>query len=348
MRFFAVLSAVSAVAATAVRTPLKQGADSNIPLYAPEVTVVIPSKDYVVKLECPGCPFAVETNTGVSWQHPPQDNVLVRIHLFMGLMRLTSPQLLEFAIDSYDPELDPTLLLNKHRILPLGPMPIDLKAFQVPANVTSYDITQLWLRPSGSGVYMPLQYEHTVMRTQNSDQLLIQFDVTGLPSQETDGTHYRTLDAAPMMRLEGDYRKLVQLLMREDDNTREMFIDDIQVVARKDRALPYRMKCGSLAMEQTAFDPTEWDQYGKIGTLMRLLKLVIGKLCDFWLHSALVLPLSLLLILGLVMLQRQIWQREQEKNSFDDDAEDALLGSGYDDAPPAYADIPVIKIEEYE
>jgi hypothetical protein len=57
-----------------------------------------------------------------------------------------------------------------------------------------------------------------------------------------------------------------------------------------------------------------------------------------------------MLILGLVMLQRRIWQRQQEKDSSDDDAKSALLGSGYKKAPPAYAyaDIPMIKVEVYD
>jgi hypothetical protein len=349
MRFFTALSALSAVAITADRTPLNQGADPSTPAHASEVFLVEPNENYLVKLECPGCPFAVESSSGVSWQHPPQDNVLVRSPLHIKTtMKLTSPQILIFTIG----RSGHILYLNERPILPLGPMPLFLKGLQVPANVTWDDMTQLWQQPSMLGGHLPLQYEHTVLRTEDPGQLVFQFDVTGLPSQDTNDTHYRTLDAAPMMRLEGEHRKLVQLVMREDKNTHKMLIDDIKVVARKDRALPYRMKCGSLAMEQTAFNPMEWDEYGKIGTSVRSLKLVLSKIGEFGFkylqHSSLVLPVALLLVLGLVMFQCRIWQRQQKMDSFDDDAEDALLGSEFKDAPPAYADIPVIKIEEYE
>jgi hypothetical protein len=157
-------------------------------------------------------------------------------------------------------------------------MPIYFNAWQVPANVPTDNVTQLWLRPSMSGVYLPLQYEHTVLRTKESDQLLIQFDVTGLPLQETNDARYPTLDAAPMRKLEGEDRNRVQPLVREQNNTRQIFIDDIQVFARKDRALPYRMKCGRLAMEQTALDPTEWDEHGRFGTLRGYRTLYLASL----------------------------------------------------------------------
>lgn len=62
--------------------PPSQLADQNASQYAPEITVVEVNQTYVVKLDCQGCPFAVEaTNTEVLWQQPPQDNALVCISL---------------------------------------------------------------------------------------------------------------------------------------------------------------------------------------------------------------------------------------------------------------------------
>jgi hypothetical protein len=57
--------------------------------------------------------------------------------------------------------------------------------------------------------------------------------------------------------------------------------------------------------------------------------------------------LALSLALFVLVIRRVYQQRKQES---EDDAEFALLDTeyGYDDAPPAYADIPLIKIEEYD
>jgi hypothetical protein len=147
-----------------------------------------------------------------------------------------------------------------------------------------------------------------------------------------------------------DEQKLVQVLLRNETN--ELFIEDVQVVARRDRAQPYRMKCGRLAMVQTVFDPTEWDKYGKIGTESRLQNMIVDKISDVWSddfqHNALVLPLALVLAFGIFMLRRWYVRRQQERSVAEDDAEIALLNGDYEDAPPAYADIPVIKIEEYD
>lgn len=230
-------------------------------------------------------------------------------------------------------------------------MPLNINAWQVPANVTTDDMKLPWLGPIVWGVQLPLQYEHTVLRTEEAGQLWIQFDVTGLPLSETNDPRFPYLGGEPVM-LDGEDRKLVQLLLRQQNETSEMFIEDIQVVTRKDRAQPYRMKCGRLAMVRTTFDPTEWDEYGKIGTSSRVQNLVVGKVGDFWSDyvepNMVVLALALWLAIGVIMFRRQYWQRQQEKRLLDGDAEFALPGLGYEDAPPAYANLPVIKIEEYD
>ena len=229
-------------------------------------------------------------------------------------------------------------------------MPLNINARQVPANITTDDMTLLG--PTRWGVQLPLQYEHTVLRTQEGeDSFWVQIDVTGLPLGETNDPRFPYLEAEPV-RMDQKGQKLVQLLLRQQNQTNELLIEDIQVVAREDRVQPFRMKCGRLAMVQTAFDPTEWDEYGKLGTSSRLQNLLVGTVGDFWSdymqYNLLVLPLALLLALGMVALRRCYQRRQQEKAVVEDDAEIALLSSQYDDAPPAYADIPVIKIEEYD
>jgi hypothetical protein len=230
-------------------------------------------------------------------------------------------------------------------------MPLNINAWQVPANITTDDMTLLWLGPTAWGVQLPLQYEHTVLRTEEVGQLWIQFDVTGLPLGKSNDPRFPYLDAEPVT-LDGADRKIVQLLLRQQNETSEMSIEDIQVVSRQDRAQPYRMKCGRLAMVRTAFDPADWDEYGKTGTSERTKNLIVGKVGDFWSdyvqNNMLVIPIALLLLLCIGALRRWYGRRQQEKDCVDDDTEIALLSSGYEDAPPAYADIPTIKIEEYD
>jgi hypothetical protein len=204
-----------------------------------------------------------------------------------------------------------------------------------------------------SAVSMPLQYEHTVLRTEQSGQLWLQFDVTGLPLKEINDPRFPAAMGNPV-KLDGEDRKLVQLLLRQENETSEMFIEDIQVVARKDRVQPYRMKCGRLAMVQTAFDPMEWDEYGRFGTSERLFNLAIGKDGDSWSdyfkHNLHRFAYVLLVVMALVVVRRHYQLKRQQRGFTEDDVEVALLGAEYDDAPPPYADvsIPEIKIEEYD
>jgi hypothetical protein len=184
----------------------------------------------------------------------------------------------------------------------------------------------------------PLQYEHTVLRTQEQGQQWIQFDVTGLPYDAINDPRYPSLPTEAMP-VDKEDQKLVQLRLQRNPETDELFIQDIQVVTRADRVQPYRMKCGRLAMAQTAYDPREWDKYGKYGTWERIQNRVMGEV-GTW---------SLALSLALFVLAVRRWY-QQRKQEVEDDAEFALLDTeyGYDDAPPAYSDIPLIKIEEYD
>ncbi|KAF1941130.1 hypothetical protein EJ02DRAFT_423350 [Clathrospora elynae] len=316
---------LSAVVAASFTPPIKHESDpSFIKDLAPVITTVEANRSYVVKLECVGCPFAViENELHMSWEQPPRDNSLF----------------LKFDVD----KSNSALLLNGHRILPLDPMPLFVNALQWPTNVTKDTIIQLIktdFKPTlPRHQEFPLQYEHTLLRTEEAGQLWFQFNVTGLPWGATN-------EPVKMGQ------KVVQVLLREQGSGNGISIEDIQVVEAKDRVQPYKMKCGKLAMVRTAFDPNEWDEYGKFGTWSRLWNLVMGSMGDFWFnnlqHNALMLPLALLLAVSIFLARLLYQQRHQENVSRDgdDDAETALLGR--EDAPPPYADIPVIKIEEYD
>ena len=77
----------------------------------------------------------------------------------------------------------------------------------------------------------------------------------------------------------------------------------------------------------------------------------MGRLGDFWLdkleENALLLPLTFLFAICMVMARR-LYQIRQQGRLCREDAETALLGRDSDDTPPPCANIPVIKIEEYD
>ncbi|KAJ4355048.1 hypothetical protein N0V95_003266 [Ascochyta clinopodiicola] len=306
-----------------------------VPEFAPEITVVEEQKSYVVKLDCPDCPFLVKKSfVESSWQK--QENSL----------------LLKFDVKDAPSQsnLIPTLHVNGHPILPLGAMPLYVDAHQVAANLTQETMDNMLrdrlLDPDFAWQTkyhkFPLQYEHVLLRTETSGRWWVQFDVTGLQYGE----------AGEPVHFQADH-KLVQILIKHVKRTEksqgELLIDIIQVVETAQRVQPIRMKCGKLAMVKTSFDPNEWDEYGKLGSWSRVWSMVFGKIGQYWedhiQHDALLMPLALLL--AFVIFFARVWyqKRQQEKGL---DAEYALLESAHDDLPPSYSDIPIIKIEEYD
>jgi hypothetical protein len=252
-------------------------------------------------------------------------------------MQINLQQRLELTIDDIHHDKS-VLLLNGDIILPLDATPPSITAQQLPVNIKSNVLGSDGYSLLPWPVISPLQYEHTVLRTEELDQHWVQFDVTGLPFDAMKDPRYPPLAAEAMM-LDKKEQKLVQLRLQRQPETDELFIQEIQVVARADRVQPYRMKCGRLAMVQTSYDPREWDKFGKFGTWERMQNRVMGEI-GTW-------SLALSLALFVLVIRRVYQQRQQE---VEDDAEFALLDAeyGYNDAPPAYADIPLIKIEEYD
>ncbi|KAG9185645.1 hypothetical protein G6011_06976 [Alternaria panax] len=317
MRPFALL-ALSAAATAATTPPTVPDHDEVVEMEA--------GRTYTVKLDCIGCPVRTWTSQHkAEWLHPSPNNSL----------------LLEFDMT----EFNDALLLNGKRIFPLDPMPLHINALQVPTGVKQDETDsedEATSEPNKhSGLMFPLQYQHTIFRAKDPEHVWLQFNVTGLPWGET-----------PEPIKMG--QKTIQILLRKEYDENFEFdqnlggkyildIKDVQVVEAKDKAQPPRMKCGKLAMAQTTFDPSEWDEYGKIGTWSRTWDFLVGRL-----HlggNALLLPLLALLAASLVMARRVFLRRQQENFDTDSDSETALLGR---DAPPPYADIPVIKIEEYD
>jgi hypothetical protein len=204
------------------------------------------------------------------------------------------------------------------------------------------------------GVQMPLQYEHTVLRTQEQGEIWVQFDITELPLDELSDPRHTGFVGEPY-KMDSEEQKLVQLRIHTNKETGELSIEEISIVKRTDRVQPYRMKCGRLAMVQTTYNPREWDTYGKYGTWKRIQNMVEEKASEFWfdwLQHVIRFPLGLLVAGCAVLAYRRFEQiRAARKATIADDAEFALLDSAYDDmydVPPAYADLPIIKIEEYD
>jgi len=311
MRPFALLG-LSALATAAITRPTTS--DHN------EVIEEEAGREYTVKLECVGCPLRAWTSPHkAEWLHPAPKNSL----------------LLKFVLT----EFNDALLLNDQRIFPLDPMPLNINAKQVTNEVeqeeTDADSEDASNPNKHSRIMFPLQYEHTIFRADEPELWWLQFNVTGLPWGET----------AEPIKLG---QKSVQILVRkEHDENMEgghiLSIEEVLVVSAKGKMPPPRMKCGKLAMMQTTFDPREWDEYGRFGTLSRAWNAFVGRIQVG--KDALLLPLFALLAASLVMARRLFLQRQQEKPGTDSEAETALLGR---DAPPPYADIPVIKIEEYD
>jgi len=287
----------------------------------PAITVVQENRTYAVKLECAGCPFVSwQRPHEAEWQHPPPDNSLM----------------LMFKLD----ESNSALLLDDHRIFPLDPMPLHIGAMQVPNDLDKGALDLQMVRgfklDTPDRMRFPLQYEHSVFRADGPGSMWLQFNVTGLAFGEN----------AEPFRLG---QKVVQVLLRAEhrDEEYKLSIGDVQIVEAKNMAQAPRMECGKLAMMKTAFDPTEWDEYGKFGTWSRTWNLVIGRLGEYWSDhledNMMLLPLVALFAVSIVMASRLYQSRQQDDGDLD--AETALLGRY---APPPYRDIPVIKIEEYD
>lgn len=218
-------------------------------------------------------------------------------------------------------------------------MPLHIDAFQVNANFSKTHMDKAiklqlmdesWNLGTKFGRF-ELQYEHTVVATRESGKSWIQFDVTGILYPSATYTQ----DPMGYYELKAEGQKLVQILLHETTEPRELFIEDVQLVERKDREKPYTMPCGRLAMVQTTFKPLEWDDYGKIGTWSRWFNLLWSKTGDLFLGNLISLPILGVVVPALVLL-RWMARRQRQKVALpaEDDVEAALLDSEHEDTTP--------------
>ena len=236
------------------------------------------------------------------------------------------------------------LLLNGQSIAPLAPLPLGIQAYQAHANLsraTVDKITEMHMLDSSWNLgtkfgRFDLQYEHSVVGTKAFGKTWIQFDVLG--------AHLTGCRKPRSYMLDKEGQKMVQVLVAQHPDHEQLFIEDIQVVERKDRLQPYRMDCGRLAILQTQYNPLEWDYYGQFGTMTRSWHLLLWKTGHFVSRNGLVL-IIVAVVFGAVTLVRRRVDRLQQR-SVVDDAEVALLAPEPDDVPPQYDQIADLEDKE--
>ncbi|KAF1950551.1 hypothetical protein CC80DRAFT_496791 [Byssothecium circinans] len=337
MRYSAVIASLVAVAAarnrwTGVDTKWATHPDETadwyaaqgeaVPEVADSVTTIEEGKSYIVKVDCLGCPFRgrelyelVET-----WQEPAQENSL----------------LLNFTLDTDSP----ALLLDDHRIAPLAPMPLAIKAFQTPANVSkdtmdkmvkSHMLDESFVLGTKYGKF-ELAYEHSVVGTEKPGRYYIQFDITDV--------HIRGSANPGSYSLNKEGQKVAQVLLQQDLVTGALHIEEVKTVERKDLAKPFLMKCGRFAIVKTVFNPLEWDSFGQFGSFSRGWNVLVHRTIKFLMGPGLLLIVLTAVVGGVMALKKRIAKRQGTVVLVENDAEAALLGNDYDDAPPEYDDVP--------
>ncbi|KAH7130139.1 hypothetical protein B0J11DRAFT_457129 [Dendryphion nanum] len=307
----------------------------ELPHHAQVLTTVEEGKSYIVKLPCLGCPLQERHTDGNVVEVPTE-------------WSLNNGLLLNFTVDnSY-----PAILLNGDPIVPLAERPPNVQAFQVLGNtsadtmnniVSSHMLDASW-KVGTKYARFELQYQHTLLGTENPNEKWLQFDVTGIVMRSPQNLVYH-LDKISQMIVQFQFAQETH-----EDQTTTVSITNFELPRRKSRRTPIKMKCGKFAMIQTNYNPLEWDYYGRIGTWPRTFAKMSSKTFHFIESNAFVL-VALVAVFGLykfVVTWRIVAQRRAEAAMIKDqqDVEFALLTSpDFDDdeeydAPPDYDDVP--------
>ncbi|KAF2503081.1 hypothetical protein BU16DRAFT_555105 [Lophium mytilinum] len=283
-----------------------------LPEIAAPITTVHEHDNYVVKLECLGCPFRVREYgvRGEHWQENPQDNSL----------------LFNFSIA----EDKHSLLVNGRQIYPLA-LPAKIYSFQVPANLSANVMHKMvdmrmmdssWMVGTQYGSF-EISFEHTTMMTNERLVQLLQFDIT----------HAEIRGENPgVALLNQPKQKLIQLKLSHENIQEGLKIKSIELVEQGEKMTHAIMPCGKEAPRFTqVFRFTEWDYYGHIGTLKWTWNKTIGETGD-WIsdHSFLLAALAIVLI----VLKRRINQRRKAKRAIDDPEAALLIVEDDEEAAP--------------
>jgi len=232
---------------------------------------------------------------------------------------------------------DGALFLDGKSVAPLAPLPLGIQAPQVHANLsrdTMDKVTDMEMLDTNWDLgtkfaHFDLQYEHSIVGTKELGKTWIQFDVLG--------AHLISCRKPRSYMLNKEGQRMVQVLINRHLDDQQLYIEDIQVVERKDRVQPFRMECGRLAIVQTQYNPLEWDYYGQFGTLTRSWHMLLWKTGHFFSRNGLVLIVLAVIFVAVTLVRRRL--ALLQKKSVVDDAEIALLAVEYEEAPPEYGDV---------
>jgi len=276
-----------------------------LPEIAAPITTVHEQENYVVKLECLGCPFRVREygQTVEHWQENPQENSL----------------LFNFSIT----EDKHSLLVNGIQIEPLS-LPAKVFAYQVPANLSANIMDKMidmkmmdnsWNVGTQYGNF-EISFEHTTMMTEEHLVQLLQFDITH--------ADYRYGQNPGVAILNQPEQKLIQLKLSRESMAVGLKIKSIELVQQGEKITKAIMPCGKQAPRFTqVFRATEWDYYGHIGTWLWTFNKITDEGAD-WAFGHIPHFVIAALIIGLVVIRRRILQKREAKNAIED-LEAALL-----------------------
>ncbi|KAF2817106.1 uncharacterized protein BDZ99DRAFT_404513 [Mytilinidion resinicola] len=286
-----------------------------LPEIAAPITTVHEHENYVVKLECLGCPFRVREYGQVveHWQENPQDNSL----------------LFNFSIA----EDKRSLLVNGKQIYPLV-LPANIYSYQVPANLSADIMRKMvdmrmmdksWNVGTQYGSF-EISFEQTTMMTNERLVQLLQFDITH--------AEIRWIQNPGVALLNQPKQKLIQLKLSQENMREGLKIKSIELVEQGEKITHAKMPCGKEAPRFTqVFRATEWDYYGHIGTLAWTWKKATGEATD-WLFDHTYLLFALVFVL--VFLRRRIQQRREAKRAIEDPEAGLLIIEDDEEAAPEH------------
>lgn len=171
-----------------------------------------------------------------------------------------------------------------------------------------------------------LQYEHAVVATHVRGRNWVQFDVLGIHMMHghNQGKYF----------LDKQGQRMVQVLLREEPDSRALHIEEVQVVEREGKAKPFKMQCGKYAIVKTQYNPLEWDFYGKLGTVSRVWHLLAWKLHEY------IMQIGFASILVVGFIRWRFYQAQKRElaadRAWEADLEAAALVYDYEDSPPDY------------
>ncbi|KAI9708204.1 MAG: hypothetical protein M1820_004158 [Bogoriella megaspora] len=285
----------------------------EVPPIADSVTEVKPGLNYIVKLDCLGCPFDVRgTYIWDQYEQPGRPNSL----LFN--FTLSRNQL--------------SLLLNGESIFPLRQRRSGLQAYQVEANASAGLLQNIinhemldesWKLGTRFGTY-DISFDATLQSEAGPRQTHLMFDIVGMSYTHQTKRHDYILDAHD--------QRIIWLVLQREEYRPKMKIEDIQLLSRCDFLSKHSENlCGNIRKSlvksksrawRVSFRVWEWDYYGKLGTVSHGWHFFWS---NFWYcFNVAVVPVGFVVCLVLTLLgtrrlvtrlkrlSRRLWTRQRD------------------------------------